>query len=169
MPDAVLRYTVSCCGARESHAHFRHFSSFVRHNRRGLAGTVLVKGGHTSLFRRFLANGTCDWGAGTLGPTLTAAWRSESGAIESAQMTDEVPYANYQYEIYLRGMTGQRPARTLDWRKLEQRRDEPAAARARGDTSRAAPGWARRCGRTARRSTTGACGRGCCATSPRGA
>jgi lactate 2-monooxygenase len=35
-------------------------------------------------------------------------------------MSDEVPYANYQYEIYLRGMTGQRPARTLDWRKLEQ-------------------------------------------------
>ena len=35
-------------------------------------------------------------------------------------MSDEVPYANYQYEIYLRGMTGQRPARTLDWRKLER-------------------------------------------------
>jgi len=35
-------------------------------------------------------------------------------------MTDEVPFANYQYEIYLRGMTGQRPARTLDWRKLER-------------------------------------------------
>ncbi len=35
-------------------------------------------------------------------------------------MSDEVPYANYQYEIYLRGMTGQRPTRTLDWRKLEQ-------------------------------------------------
>jgi isopentenyl diphosphate isomerase/L-lactate dehydrogenase-like FMN-dependent dehydrogenase len=31
-----------------------------------------------------------------------------------------VPYANYQYEIYLRGMAGQRPARTLDWRRLEQ-------------------------------------------------
>jgi lactate 2-monooxygenase len=35
-------------------------------------------------------------------------------------MTDEIPFANYQYEIYLRGMTGQRPARTLDWRKLER-------------------------------------------------
>src|SRR6202167_2844951 len=35
-------------------------------------------------------------------------------------MSDAVPYANYQYEIYLRGMTGQRPARTLDWRQLEQ-------------------------------------------------
>ncbi|HEY3866686.1 MAG TPA: alpha-hydroxy-acid oxidizing protein [Solirubrobacteraceae bacterium] len=35
-------------------------------------------------------------------------------------MSDEVPYANYQYEIYLRGMTGRRPARTLDWRKLER-------------------------------------------------
>jgi lactate 2-monooxygenase len=35
-------------------------------------------------------------------------------------MSDEVPFANYQYEIYLRGMTGQRPARTLNWRKLEQ-------------------------------------------------
>jgi lactate 2-monooxygenase len=35
-------------------------------------------------------------------------------------MSDEVPFANYQYEIYLGGMTGQRPARTLDWRKLEQ-------------------------------------------------
>ncbi len=31
-----------------------------------------------------------------------------------------VPYANYQYEIYLRGMAGQRPARSLDWRQLEQ-------------------------------------------------
>ena len=31
-----------------------------------------------------------------------------------------IPYANYQYEIYLRGMAGQRPARTLDWRRLEQ-------------------------------------------------
>ena len=35
-------------------------------------------------------------------------------------MSDAVPYANYQYEIYLRGMTGQRPRRTLDWRQLEQ-------------------------------------------------
>jgi lactate 2-monooxygenase len=35
-------------------------------------------------------------------------------------MSDEVPFANYQYEIYLRGMTGQRPTRTLDWRKLER-------------------------------------------------
>jgi lactate 2-monooxygenase len=35
-------------------------------------------------------------------------------------MTDAVPFANYQYEIYLRAMTGQRPARTLDWRKLER-------------------------------------------------
>ena len=35
-------------------------------------------------------------------------------------MTDGVPFANYQYEIYLRGMTGQRPARTLAWRKLER-------------------------------------------------
>ncbi len=35
-------------------------------------------------------------------------------------MSDAIPYANYQYEIYLRGMAGQRPARTLDWRRLEQ-------------------------------------------------
>ncbi len=35
-------------------------------------------------------------------------------------MSDAVPYANYQYEIYLRGMTGQRPRRTLDWRQLEK-------------------------------------------------
>ena len=35
-------------------------------------------------------------------------------------MTDAIPYANYQYEIYLRGMAGQRPARTLDWRQLER-------------------------------------------------
>src|ERR1700684_2482909 len=34
-------------------------------------------------------------------------------------MSDAVPFANYQYEIYLRSMTGQRPMRTLDWRKLE--------------------------------------------------
>ncbi|HEV3070801.1 MAG TPA: lactate 2-monooxygenase [Solirubrobacteraceae bacterium] len=35
-------------------------------------------------------------------------------------MSDAIPYANYQYEIYLRGMANQRPARTLDWRQLEQ-------------------------------------------------
>jgi isopentenyl diphosphate isomerase/L-lactate dehydrogenase-like FMN-dependent dehydrogenase len=35
-------------------------------------------------------------------------------------MGDAIPYANYQYELYLRGMAGQRPARTLDWRQLEQ-------------------------------------------------
>jgi lactate 2-monooxygenase len=35
-------------------------------------------------------------------------------------MSDTIPYANYQYEIYLRGMAGQRPARSLDWRQLEQ-------------------------------------------------
>ncbi len=35
-------------------------------------------------------------------------------------MSDAIPYANYQYEIYLRGMAGQRPARSLDWRQLEQ-------------------------------------------------
>ena len=35
-------------------------------------------------------------------------------------MSDAVPYANYQYEIYLSGMTGKRPARTVDWRKLER-------------------------------------------------
>jgi len=35
-------------------------------------------------------------------------------------MSDAVPYANYQYEIYLRGMAGARPARTLDWRELER-------------------------------------------------
>jgi lactate 2-monooxygenase len=35
-------------------------------------------------------------------------------------MSDAIPYGNYQYEIYLRGMAGQRPARTLDWRRLEQ-------------------------------------------------
>jgi lactate 2-monooxygenase len=33
--------------------------------------------------------------------------------------SDEVPYANYQYEIYLRGMAGKRPTRSLDWRQLE--------------------------------------------------
>ncbi len=35
-------------------------------------------------------------------------------------MGERVPFANYQYEIYLRGMAGQRPARTLDWRRLER-------------------------------------------------
>ncbi len=35
-------------------------------------------------------------------------------------MSEQVPYANYQYEIYLRGMAGQRPARPLDWRALER-------------------------------------------------
>jgi lactate 2-monooxygenase len=35
-------------------------------------------------------------------------------------MSEQVPFANYQYEIYLRGMTGQRPARTLDWGQLER-------------------------------------------------
>jgi lactate 2-monooxygenase len=34
-------------------------------------------------------------------------------------MSDPIPYANYQYEIYLRGMAGKRPARSLDWRQLE--------------------------------------------------
>jgi lactate 2-monooxygenase len=34
-------------------------------------------------------------------------------------MSEQVPFANYQYEIYLRGMGGQRPARPLDWRTLE--------------------------------------------------
>ncbi len=41
------------------------------------------------------------------------------GPQVAATMSDAVPYANYQYEIYLRGMAGQRPARTLDWRQLE--------------------------------------------------
>jgi lactate 2-monooxygenase len=35
-------------------------------------------------------------------------------------MSEQVPYANYQYEIYLRGMGGRRPARTLDWQALER-------------------------------------------------
>ena len=35
-------------------------------------------------------------------------------------MSEQVPYANYQYEIYLRGLGGQRPARSLDWRRLER-------------------------------------------------
>ena len=35
-------------------------------------------------------------------------------------MSEQVPYANYQYEIYLRGLGGQRPARPLDWRALER-------------------------------------------------
>jgi lactate 2-monooxygenase len=35
-------------------------------------------------------------------------------------MSEQVPFANYQYEIYLRGMAGQRPARTLDWGQLER-------------------------------------------------
>jgi lactate 2-monooxygenase len=35
-------------------------------------------------------------------------------------MSDAVPYASYQYEIYLRGMAGQRPARSFDWRQLER-------------------------------------------------
>ena len=33
---------------------------------------------------------------------------------------DAVPYANYQYEIYVRGMAGERPTRTFDWRQLER-------------------------------------------------
>jgi len=35
-------------------------------------------------------------------------------------MSEAIPYANYQYELYLRGMAGQRPARSLDWRQLER-------------------------------------------------
>jgi lactate 2-monooxygenase len=35
-------------------------------------------------------------------------------------MSEQVPFASYQYEIYLRGMGGQRPARPLDWRALER-------------------------------------------------
>jgi lactate 2-monooxygenase len=35
-------------------------------------------------------------------------------------MSEQVPFANYQYEIYLRGMGGQRPARPLDWGQLER-------------------------------------------------
>ncbi|HWX45632.1 MAG TPA: lactate 2-monooxygenase [Solirubrobacteraceae bacterium] len=35
-------------------------------------------------------------------------------------MSEQVPYANYQYEIYLRGLGGQRPPRPLDWRALER-------------------------------------------------
>jgi lactate 2-monooxygenase len=35
-------------------------------------------------------------------------------------MSVQVPYANYQYEVYLRGLGGQRPARPLDWRRLER-------------------------------------------------
>ena len=35
-------------------------------------------------------------------------------------MSEQVPFANYQYEIYLRGLGGQRPARPLDWRSLER-------------------------------------------------
>jgi lactate 2-monooxygenase len=35
-------------------------------------------------------------------------------------MSEQVPFANYQYEIYLRGLGGQRPARPLDWRALER-------------------------------------------------
>jgi lactate 2-monooxygenase len=35
-------------------------------------------------------------------------------------VSEQVPFANYQYEVYLRGMAGQRPARTLDWRRLER-------------------------------------------------
>src|SRR6202020_1302233 len=38
----------------------------------------------------------------------------------STNMSEQVPYANYQYEIYLRGLGGQRPARPLDWRRLER-------------------------------------------------
>jgi lactate 2-monooxygenase len=34
-------------------------------------------------------------------------------------MSEQIPFANYQYEIYLRGLGGQRPARALDWRQLE--------------------------------------------------
>jgi lactate 2-monooxygenase len=36
------------------------------------------------------------------------------------EMGEQIPFANYQYEIYLRGMAGQRPARTLDWHRLER-------------------------------------------------
>lgn len=35
-------------------------------------------------------------------------------------MSEQVPFANYQYEIYLRGLGGRRPARPLDWRALER-------------------------------------------------
>jgi len=60
--------------------------------------------------------------------------------------TPDAPFANYQYEIYLRGMTGQRPRRPLDWSRLEQQASEQlargpwgyiAGAAGRGDTMRA--------------------------------
>ena len=35
-----------------------------------------------------------------------------------------IPFANHQYEIYLRGVQGQRPPRPLDWRELERRAGE---------------------------------------------
>ncbi|MTD42755.1 alpha-hydroxy-acid oxidizing protein [Conexibacter sp. W3-3-2] len=42
----------------------------------------------------------------------------------------EIPFANYQYEIYLRGsMMNQRPRRPLDWQRLEE---QAAATLARG-------------------------------------
>jgi len=47
-------------------------------------------------------------------------------------MSEQVPFANYQYEIYLRGMGGQRPARPLDWRALERDAYRLLAAGPRG-------------------------------------
>ncbi len=61
--------------------------------------------------------------------------------------SSEIPFANYQYEIYLRGsMMSQRPRRPLDWQRLEEQAAATltkgpwgyiAGAAGRGDTMRA--------------------------------
>ena len=48
-------------------------------------------------------------------------------------MTDpDVPFSNYQNEIYLHGMAGQRPLRPVGWPELERRAEGALAAGARG-------------------------------------
>jgi lactate 2-monooxygenase len=44
----------------------------------------------------------------------------------------EVPFANYQNEIYLRGMSGQRPLRPVGWAELERRAEAALASGPRG-------------------------------------
>src|SRR5947209_18446340 len=42
------------------------------------------------------------------------------------------PFANYQYEIYLRGMAGERPDHPLSWADLERAASEALAPDPRG-------------------------------------
>ncbi|MGI8920310.1 MAG: lactate 2-monooxygenase [Solirubrobacteraceae bacterium] len=49
-----------------------------------------------------------------------------SAASAAGTSTDAEVFANYQYEIYARGMSGERPRLALDWRELERRAEQVA-------------------------------------------